>query len=250
MIQLSSLQEQDFGFYEGKPFYARPRGSNKTGKEAHQDQHKKDIGFKDVESKESMAVRANDFLDHYLLPMLRTEIPTDEHVVAVVSHGILLSTLWRCLRERFAARTVAVAPGSQVSSTGVMLDYLGGWSNTGYLELEIRKAERPLAGTSEPSQPVPTSFAASSKPVQEIQRPSSTSINSSDSTTKERSLPERSAPTPTQLDILYGWHMTIKTINGKDHLKGLKRTGGGVGSSQFEEGQKKIESFFKKQKAG
>ena len=54
----------------------------------------------------------------------------------------------------------------------------------------------------------------------------------------------------TDLDILHGWNMVIRKVNGKDHLKGLKRTGGGVGSSQFDEGQKKIETFFKKQKVG
>jgi len=45
------------------------------------------------------------------------------------------------------------------------------------------------------------------------------------------------------------FQITVKTINGKDHLKGLKRTGGGLGSSKFEEGQKSIETFFKKRKS-
>jgi hypothetical protein len=38
------------------------------------------------------------------------------------------------------------------------------------------------------------------------------------------------------------------TVNGKDHLKGLKRTGGGVGSSRHDASQKGIESFFKRRK--
>lgn len=46
----------------------------------------------------------------------------------------------------------------------------------------------------------------------------------------------------------HDWTTTILTINGKDHLKGLKRTGGGVGSSRHDASQKGIESFFKRRK--
>ena len=45
---------------------------------------------------------------------------------------------------------------------------------------------------------------------------------------------------------LAGFTMLINTVNGKDHLKHLKRTGGGVGSSKFDDKQKTIESFFKR----
>ena len=40
----------------------------------------------------------------------------------------------------------------------------------------------------------------------------------------------------------------VKTVNNRDHLLGLKRTGGGVGSSKFDDGQKTMESFFKKRR--
>jgi phage baseplate assembly protein gpV len=53
------------------------------------------------------------------------------------------------------------------------------------------------------------------------------------------------APTP---HIAHGWNTTILAINGKDHLKGLKRTGGGVGSSRHDTSQKSIETFFKRRK--
>ena len=54
IVNIPELIEQDFGFYEGKPFFARFDSEN-TGREAHYDNHKSDPGFVDVESKESMA---------------------------------------------------------------------------------------------------------------------------------------------------------------------------------------------------
>ena len=264
VIQLPTLQEQDFGFYEGKPFYARPRGSKKSGKDAHHDQHKDDTGFKDVESKDSMTVRANNFLDHHLLPILRLGASNKEQVVAVVSHGIILSTLWRCLLRRFSPRTVTMAPGSEVGSNGTMLEYLGGWSNTGYLELQIDRAKPAHSETlnsqmnkSETShvesiQLAPISLAASPTTIGKIEADAlKTGTLLVSSNNEQDPLQAEVAPiASTDLDILHGWNMVIRKVNGKDHLKGLKRTGGGVGSSQFDEGQKKIETFFKKQKVG
>ncbi|KAH7120276.1 histidine phosphatase superfamily [Dactylonectria estremocensis] len=39
--------------------------------------------------------------------------------------------------------------------------------------------------------------------------------------------------------------VTVKTVNGVDHVKGLKRTRGGIGSAKFDEKQKTMDSFFK-----
>lgn len=38
---------------------------------------------------------------------------------------------------------------------------------------------------------------------------------------------------------------SIETINGMDHVKGLKKTRGGIGSAKFDEKQKTMDSFFK-----
>jgi hypothetical protein len=48
--------------------------------------------------------------------------------------------------------------------------------------------------------------------------------------------------------IAEGWSSIILAINGKDHLRGLKRTGGGVGSSRHDASQKCIKTFFKRRK--
>jgi len=47
---------------------------------------------------------------------------------------------------------------------------------------------------------------------------------------------------------LSGWDLHVLAINSVEHLRGLKRTGGGVGSSKFHEDQTRIDSFFSKKR--
>lgn len=212
---LTLLREQDFGFYEGKPFYARPTHSHKSGKENHQSQHKDDPNFKDVESKESMARRMSCFLQDHLVPAILSEPMERNSGIVVVSHGIVLSQLWKCFLKLLAKNSIVLSPGLSVGAGGVTpIEYLGGWSNTGYLELEILKKGSADTGD------LGTSTAATS------------------------------TPDPSNADIsppLHLYKVIVKTVNGKEHLNGLKRTRV-VGSSKFDEGQKSIESFFKKRR--
>ena len=219
--QLPVLREQDFGYYEGKPFKARQRGSSKSGKEAHREAHREDEGFQDVESKESMELRADSFLDLTLVPLIRKASKLREPIVAVVSHGIFLSSIWRCLLRRFPEQSVKLAPGLSITAGApTTLEYLGGWSNTGYLELDIK----------------PSSLGNTIDVIDTIEN-------------LDSSIEEDTLLLPSDL---MGWIMVIKAVNGKDHLKGLKRTGGGVGSSKLDDSQKKLDTFFapKKRKIG
>ena len=217
--QLPILREQDFGFYEGKPFYARQRDPKKSGKDAHRSQHQDEPGFQDVESKESMSIRMNAFVAEYLSLVFRGLDSEQPPIVVIVSHGIILSHLWRSILAIFSKHTVSLAPGLSVGSGGVTpLEYLGGWSNTGYLELDI--SYRVLSSRAEPA---PSDMAAPLTP--------------------EKAKEEIPFMLPASSRLI------IRTVNGKEHLRGLKRARG-VGSSQHDEGQKKIESFFKKTKTG
>lgn len=212
---LTVLREQDFGFYEGKPFYARPKDSNQSGKENHRKQHHNNPHFKDVESKESMALRMRGFLQDHLVPAIQSEPMEGNSDIVVVSHGIILSQLWRCFLKLVAKNSITLSPGLSVRTGGITpLEYLGGWSNTGYLELEFLKKES-------------SGDLATSTGVAPTPDPSETNSDT---------------PPP-----LHQYKVIIKTVNGKEHLKGLKRTRG-VGSSKFDEGQQSIESFFKKRK--
>ncbi|KAL8817073.1 MAG: hypothetical protein Q9223_004019 [Gallowayella weberi] len=213
--QLPVLREQNFGFYEGKAFYTRQQDSRKSGNDHHRLQHQDEPGFQDVESKESMIARANVFVAEHLRPLILGNHSEHENIVAIVSHGIILSHLWRSILGIFSKHTVALAPGLPVGGgDGTHLEHLGGWSNTGYLELDI------------------TSSSAGTMTVKKTADRSEKEVDKVDSYV----LPST-------------FKMFIRMINGKDHLKGLKRARG-VGSSQHDEGQKKIEMFFKKTKVG
>lgn len=83
-----------------------------------------------------MSARTDAFVAKELIPLFDL---ARENSVVIVAHGIILSTLWRSILHVFPFERVSFAPGLNHPHTlGLTLDYLGGWSNTGYLELEIR----------------------------------------------------------------------------------------------------------------
>lgn len=246
IVQAPDLREQDFGYYEGQPFYARNPESSKSGKETHREQHKDESGFQDVESKESMAKRADSFLDQHLRPSLGGVGQERSLTIAIVSHGMLLSSLWKCLLRSQLPNTVTLNPELVATGRPTSLEHLGGWSNTGYLEVELRPRETGPFDSNE-------SPATKSAALQEAK----TSLDEAQASGETQKGPveigperpmDAGAAERSQLHAAQKFNMLIRTINGKEHLQGLKRTGGGVGSSKYDEGQKSIESFFKKRK--
>jgi len=223
-----NLREQDFGFYEKKPFYARSADSGKTGKETHRDEHKDEEGFQDIETKESMAKRADSFLDNHLMPVLQAAPPDHEYTILIVSHGILLSSLWKAILRRQRPQTVTLATELEKP---IALEHLGGFSNTGYLHLYLTKTSTGL----------PTSSIKAS--IHHSQKKDETRIAEGSDTVKP-ALAAEQEESPRQSSF----SIHVRAINGKEHLKGLKRTGGGVGSSKSDESQSSLESFFKKRK--
>lgn len=218
VIQSPLLQERDFGWYEGKPFHARQRSPKSSSSRVGSSEQPKPSDFKDVESRESLIRRMGIFIQDELLPLLQWEVSEVKSVVCVVSHGIILSYLWKTLLKLFPLQNVALAPDLLVGNRAFMpLEPLGGWSNTGYLRLEISQE-----------------YAADANARKNSTR--STATSNLKPTSQDSSFP------------LLAFRMTILAINSKDHLNGLKRTRGGVGSSRHDEGQKKIEAFFKKPK--
>lgn len=215
--QLAVLREKDFGSLEGKSYYyERSRDSKKDDKDLSPHGHGNALDFKHSESQESMMARSNTFIDEYLLELFYT-VP-DDYAVVVVSHGIFLAHLWRCMYRRFAPTMISLAPNVVIPSPGLSLEYLNRWSNTGYLELEIKLK----VGDGSTS----TSLAATKAPelilISEIQATNETN---------GRRL----------LDML----LVVKAVNSLEHLVGLKKTRGGIGSSKHDDNQKTMESFFK-----
>ena len=168
--------------------------------------------------------RAKAFIAEHVVPIVKQDLDEDTSAVAVVSHGILLSHLWRGFLRLVPKNSVALSPTlGERGGSGTTLDHLGGWSNTGYLELFLQRAEAISIHQREPAG-VDQSTVSSS--VMSLQHENAGALHES-------------------LDDI---KVTIMTINGKGHLTGLKRTRGGVGSSKQEEGQTTIETFFKKRK--
>ena len=221
--QLRVLQEQNFGSYERKPFGTRDKTAEKPTAKSKPGPRPPD--FQEAESKASLARRADRFLDEYLVPIIRETKMDREREVAVISHGILLSALWKCLLRRFALHSVTVGQGVDIQGGDVTtLEHLGAWANTGYLELNIQfqQSTGRLAGITE-------ILIAEEATTKDIDRSSA-------------------RPNARSVTVLYDWKMTVRAVNCRDHLRGLKRTGGGVGSSKHDESQKNIDTFFKKQK--
>lgn len=260
VVQLRILMEQDFGDLEGKKWSdMQAELQNKAG-------------FVAVETKDAMGQRADIFLDEHLLPLLDEAVDVPHLTVAVVSHGIFLSTLWKRLLRRLPARSISLS--SELQSTArPSLEHLGGWSNTGYLELLMtRQMEKGISSTIDvaPSHTSKLNMSqfGKAKPngtIGVIEMPqtaihdvpssidaSAASVNIGDASASNKTVaaaPSTPTASPTPgLRMASEWTTTVTKINGKDHLKGLKRTGGGVGSSRHDASQKGIDSFFKRRR--
>jgi hypothetical protein len=139
------------------------------------------------------------------------------------------------------------------------LEYLGGWSNTGYLDLEVQKR----AGSSSDS--VNSDGAATSGTI-----PSASKVGTTpdpvlpdgsvahDVASQSSSAPPQKPATSSSIAIdpslalssrgLHELHLVVKGVNTQEHLKGLKKTRGGIGSLKHDSNQKTVDSFFKKRK--
>ncbi|EHK98237.1 hypothetical protein M7I_6004 [Glarea lozoyensis 74030] len=233
--RLEKLREQDFGFYEGKHFSERPRNSNKSGKEAHMDAHRDEPGFKDVESKTAMASRMDDFVEGHLVDLFK-EVEPDMGVV-VVAHGIILGHLWRAVLKRFHSANVHVVPGAIITDTGRGLEHLGGWSNTGYLDLEVRRHTE-AAAPCETESLVPVAII----PPSTVEHLPETVAGAT--AVEQPTLPTPSSPNTDHAQpsksTLQNMSLVVKAVNSQEHLKGLKKTRGGIGSLKHDTTQKTI----------
>lgn len=218
--QLRILQERDFGSLETRSFTSKSKEARKLAEKTEGD-IRLEPDFKDAESQASMAARMDAFLNEHLLPLLlHNSQLSQKSIVAVVSHGMILSAFWKRLLKRFALNSVSLGPHLlERGDTGMTLDNVGVWSNTGFLEVDITKqvAHAKAAGIT---------AAITSQHDDQVQALEDTKVSA----------------------VLYDWRLTIRAINSKEHLRGLKRTGGGVGSSKHDENQKSIDTFVKRQK--
>ena len=189
-----------------------------------------------------MAKRADHFLDHQLLPLFDYDIAANEHTVAIVSHGILLSNLWRRLLLRLPQKSLTIAPGVMAARGDITLEHLGGWSNTGYLHLSIRRDDEAMPILNSDPSDATSNILKPDPPIAEDSAASPAS-RSKPPETEPDAVFQSSAPR-----MLHGYSTKILAIDDKQHLVGLKRQRGGIGRSAHDESQKKLIEFFKKQR--
>jgi probable phosphoglycerate mutase len=176
VVQLPELREKDFGSREGVKFRKTERSSGTVRSES------KDA-VSDGESREAMTVRANQFIDAHIIPILKEHV-SEKTSVAIVAHGIILGVLLSALIARFPAQDFPLSAQSHMQ-----------WSNTGVFQATI------------------------------VRRPG-----------------------------IVEYSISVQFTNNVDHLDGLRKTRGGIGSARYDSQQRTLTSFFttntKKRKAG
>lgn len=212
-VQTVHLREKDFGSREGKNYLqVNPTKRAKTSSERVQEVAENE------EKGSSIDNRCNAFIDVYLGPLITFDREpfhsTDEqgqHVknVFIISHGITLAHLFRQLLSRFPR----VQYSKEALQSGYEVNGRPVWSNTGYIKLQLLSRE-----------------------YQGNLRPDEGPRGSSNQT----------GPADVSRIMFHDYTCIVRGVNVVTHLKGLRRTGGGIGSSQFDSKQKSVMDFFKK----
>ncbi|KAI0593325.1 phosphoglycerate mutase-like protein [Biscogniauxia sp. FL1348] len=163
----------------------------------------------DAESRDAMSTRISQFLRAHLDPIIH-RYASEEVAVVIVSHGIILNILFHKLTKRYQVNDPPLS--ALKADKGAQPGPTVSWSNTGVLQIKIEPKEATVS-----SQPSAGSKATSS-----------------------------SAEGPTALADAHlpAVQLTVRYTNNLDHLQGLKKTRGGIGSASFDSRQRTMESFF------
>lgn len=177
-----------------------------------------------------MKTRIERFIDANLVPtVLRGFHGGVNHSVVIVAHGMILNVLLRSLLARFGPEELVKL--RRPTETPGKMEWLVSWSNTGYLEADLRLK---ISAPSTAAEPRPALTSANSRPMLGSVVPRQNSKDNAIAVVDSR---QAEAP---NLEIL----MTVMTVNSTEHLQGLKKTRGGIGSAAFDQKQKTMDSFF------
>ncbi|OIW27613.1 phosphoglycerate mutase-like protein [Coniochaeta ligniaria NRRL 30616] len=168
--------------------------------------------FRDPETHAEMAVRVDRFINVHLNPILErieSSAGVNHGSVVIVAHGMLLNVLLKRLLTRFSTpeEVHRLFPGRSNS------DWMASWRNTAYLEAVVAPKTVTAKDTS----------SADGGATQGPAVVAATLIRRSDPLVR----------------------LSITGVNRVDHLQGLKKTRGGIGSAKFDNKQKTVDSFFK-----
>ncbi|KAK4047109.1 hypothetical protein OIO90_006311 [Microbotryomycetes sp. JL221] len=253
------LREQFFGSAEGSPWNSGLYSSSHLPWEDHR-------RFKLAEHAESLndvAARADQVLRHFVMPhVVEAATSSQQHHILLVAHGIWLSEMM------FAFKRCEQGPRARFVKTG-------GYQNTGWSRLEVELADETnstelngLDGVGEleddPARVVPASSDEPGPNGEDNAReatppnPDRQSIPSADSTGMPQhiadllpKLPNVPTPRDERLPLplpndepLPRLKVKVIALHQAEHLQGLKRTKGGVGSEAWDPNQKTIRDFF------
>ncbi|KAJ4420709.1 hypothetical protein N0V82_004148 [Gnomoniopsis sp. IMI 355080] len=239
IVQSTELREKDFGSEEGKRFGTR-------GKQEALDVAKA-ADWIEPESQDLMKKRIERFVDAFFVPtVLQAASDGGPGSIVIVAHGIILNVLLRSLLVRFGPEEIAklAKPGDAAWRS----EWLASWSNTGFLEAELR-VTTPVAV---PALIIPALKTESVDGLAAVER---SIVQGDDSGTTPAedtaavdhpeavSTSAASAPIPNSVSDS-GIRLTVRTVNCIEHLQGLKKTRGGIGSAGHDEKQKTMDSFF------
>lgn len=223
VVQVPELREKDFGSEEGKRFGTRGKQDAATVSSA--------ATWVAPESQESMRIRIERFVDAFFVPTVR-EAASDPNLglVVIIAHGIILNVLLRTLLTRFGPDEMAklAKPGDAPWRS----EWLASWSNTGYLEAELRVATTvvvlgPSTSVGDPD---------ASHGIAAVKGPVLTAPSKVVAVTEH----DTDLPAPVTGDI----QLVVRAVNCVEHLSGLKKTKGGLGSVGHDEKQRTVDSFF------
>ncbi|KAJ5901983.1 hypothetical protein N7495_002511 [Penicillium taxi] len=213
-ILTPDLREKDFGSLENVRWQASNTASpGNRGRPENLGPASAGLHI-ESETNASMRQRATSFLNGYFLPLMLDASESEDNV-AIVAHGIILRVLWNCLVGLFDPMHITLTTGTPSFDNGPAALVTLNWSNTGYTKLWIQP----------PSQ---QKLSLGVGPDSEL---SDNSISTSNTSGQDY--------------LLNGWTMRIIVIDSKDHLAGLRRTRGGIGSAAHDTRQRRIEQFFK-----
>lgn len=170
------------------------------------------VQLSDAETHLEMHARVVRFIEVHLDPILMDVEPTLGTVtgsLVIVAHGLILNVLLSALLSRFAPTELERLISTGRGST----EYLASWTNTGFVEALIHSdAPTPLVDMA----------------VVDVEEPAD-------------DVPVTSTTPSPQASI----RLEVVVVNSVEHLRGLKKTRGGIGSAKFDSKQKTMDSFFK-----
>ncbi|KAL1902646.1 hypothetical protein Sste5346_001088 [Sporothrix stenoceras] len=222
IVKSVDLRERDFRSGEGVRFggSGSSAGDIDGGRNA----------FADAETRDEMRVRAERFIDMHLHPLLGevgvedTARDSDGRAIVVVAHGLILNVLLSSLLRRYAPSELArllppaVAAGGSESAQRRRAELRVPWNNTGYFVMTVVKVK--------------------SKPEEENNN------KNEDKKTGDAG----------KLHVSGAVQLQVTKVNCVEHLDGLRKTRGGIGSARFDPKQKTMDAFFgpsaKRQKRG